>query len=264
MESILSTQQLTKQFGGLTAVNKVDINIHEHTIFALIGPNGAGKTTFFNCLTGVTPSTSGQVVFKGNDITKCSQQDIVRAGICRTFQNLKVFKNLDVLTNVEIGMHSQSKGSWLDALLLNKQTRAEEKRIEEKAMYYLELLGLQDSAYENVTSLSYGDQRRVEIARALAAEPDLILLDEPAAGMNIAESLKLSEFIVWIRDSLKKTVLLIEHNMRVVMPIADFVVVLDHGEKICEGVPEIVQNSEKVIEAYLGRAYVEQVLNKGK
>jgi branched-chain amino acid transport system ATP-binding protein len=259
MAELLRTEAATKAFGGLVAVNKVDMTIEEGQILGLIGPNGAGKTTLFNVITGIYPITSGDIYFRGECITNRPQQVIVRRGLCRTFQKLRIFRNLTVLENVLVGMHTQSKGTVIDALLNLPGTRAEEKRAKEQAMYYMDLLGLADKADLLVSSLPYGDQRRVEVVRALAAEPDLLLLDEPAAGMNVTEAGALTDFIEWIRSELKKTIFLIEHNMRVVMPVADYVVVINEGKKIFEGTPTEVQNSAEVIEAYLGRAYLEKM-----
>lgn len=260
MKELLRTEHVTKEFGGLVAVNDVDIQIEEGKILALIGPNGAGKTTFFNCLTGVYPITRGEVFFKGERITNLKQHLIVSRGICRTFQELRIFKNLSVLQNVLIGMHTRSKGNVIDAILNLPSTKAEEKRAKEKALHYLGLLGLADRADFKASGLPYADQRRVEVARALSAEPELLLLDEPAAGMNVSEAQTLTEFIKWLNVEMKKTILLIEHNMRVVIPVADRIVVLNMGKKIAEGTPMQVQGSKEVIEAYLGREYVAQEL----
>ena len=259
MTELLRTEHVTKAFGGLVAVNDVDMMIQEGEILGLIGPNGAGKTTLFNCVTGVYPITSGEIYFKGERITRLKQDSIVRKGLCRTFQELRIFKNLTVLQNVLIGMHTRSRGNVLDAILNLPGTKAEEKRAKEKALHYLNLLGMADRADFKANSLPYADQRRVEVARALAAEPELLLLDEPAAGMNVSESHILTDFIKWLNSEMKKTILLIEHNMRVVMPVADRVVVLNMGKKIAEGTPNQVQGSIEVIEAYLGREYVAQV-----
>jgi branched-chain amino acid transport system ATP-binding protein len=262
MKELLRTEHVTKVFGGLVAVNDVDMVIEEGKILALIGPNGAGKTTFFNCLTGVYPITKGEVFFKGERITNLKQHLIVSRGICRTFQELRIFKNLSVLQNVLIGMHTRSKGNVMDAILNLPSTKTEEKRAKEKALHYLDLLGLADRADFKASGLPYADQRRVEVARALSAEPELLLLDEPAAGMNVSEAQTLTEFIKWLNVEMKKTILLIEHNMRVVIPVADRIVVLNMGKKIAEGSPMQVQGSKDVIEAYLGREYVAQELGE--
>jgi len=258
MTELLRTEQVTKTFGGLIAVNNVDMAIEEGQILGLIGPNGAGKTTLFNCITGVYPITSGEIYYKGERITRLQQPLIVRKGLCRTFQELRIFKNLSVLQNVLIGMHTRCKGNVVDALLNLPGTIHEEKRAKEKAIHYLDLLGLADRADYKANSLPYADQRRVEVARALAAEPDLLLLDEPSAGMNVNEAHTITDFIKWLNVELKKTILLIEHNMRVVMPVADRVVVLNMGKKIAEGTSAQVQGSTEVIEAYLGRDYIAQ------
>jgi branched-chain amino acid transport system ATP-binding protein len=257
MTELLRTEAATKAFGGLVAVNQVDMHLNEGEILGLIGPNGAGKTTLFNLITGLYhPVTSGEIYFQGKRITQLGQPEIVALGMCRTFQILRIFRFMSVIDNVLVGLHSRSKGSVVDALLNLPASRAEERRARERAMHYLELLGLKDHWNRPASGLTYGDQRRVEVARALAAEPDLLLLDEPAAGLTLSEARALTELIEWIRTDLKKTILLIEHNMRVVMPIADRIVVLNQGRKIFEGTPGEVQQSEEVIVAYLGRAYL--------
>jgi branched-chain amino acid transport system ATP-binding protein len=264
MTEVLRTEAATKAFGGLVAVNQVDMHLNQGEILGLIGPNGAGKTTLFNLITGLYhPVTSGEIYFQGTRITHLSQPEIVGLGMCRTFQILRIFRFMSVIDNVLVGLHTRSKGSVVDALLSLPPTRAEERRARERAMHYLELLGLKDHWNKRASGLTYGDQRRVEVARALAAEPDLLLLDEPAAGLTLSEARALTEFIEWIRTDLKKTILLIEHNMRVVMPIADRIVVLNQGRKIFEGTPSEVQQSEEVIVAYLGRAYLRARAERG-
>jgi len=236
----------------------VDFHISEGRILGLIGPNGAGKTTLFNVISGLYPMTSGEIFFKDEMIGGFSQEQIVHRGISRTFQKLRIFRNLTVLDNVLIGLHTQTKGSWWDALLKLRSNRTTEKTAIEKALHYLDLIGLADLSEKIASGLPYGDQRRVELARALAAEPALLLLDEPSAGMNLVEAQDLTKLIMWIRDELKKTIILIEHNMRVAMPVADYVVVLNQGKKIFEGTPTQVQASDEVIEAYLGKKYLER------
>lgn len=254
--NILEVKNLTKQFGGLTATSDITMNVEKNSITAVIGPNGAGKTTFFNMITAVYKPTSGDILLNGKSLVGLKPHQVSQFGISRTFQNIRLFNEMTVLENVLVGMHQNLKAHWVGTLLQLPHIRKVEEAAKVEAYDILKYVGLEDYVNENAGNLAYGAQRRLEIGRAMAAKPKVLLLDEPAAGMNPKETEKLTNLIYDLRSKLDVTIILIEHDMKLVMKISDYIYVLDHGELIASGEPNEIRTNKKVIEAYLGKGAV--------